>query len=139
VVGHLGLTPQSIHKMGGYRVQAKTSDAAEKLLADALQLQEAGIFALTLEGIPAPVAAQVTATLSIPTIGIGAGAACDGQVLVCYDALGMVDDLHPKFVKRFGEIGQAITDAVQSFCQEVKEGQFPGPEHTYGEYVPPTK
>jgi 3-methyl-2-oxobutanoate hydroxymethyltransferase len=139
VVGHLGLTPQSIHRMGGYRVQAKTPEGVEKLLADAAQLQEAGIFALTLEGIPAQPAAQVTASLRIPTIGIGAGAACDGQVLVCYDALGMVDDLHPKFVKQFGQIGQAITEAVQAFCREVKDGTFPGPEHTYGEYVSPAK
>lgn len=134
VVGHLGLTPQSVRKFGGFKVQAKTPEAAKQLMADALSLQDAGVFAIVLESIPAEVAAQVTKTLRIPTIGIGAGVACDGQVLVTNDALGMFDDFHPKFVKEFANIGNTVRQAVQQYCSEVKGGQFPGPEHSFGSF-----
>lgn len=132
VCGHLGLTPQSYHQFGGFRVQARTDEAAHELLADALALQDAGAFLLVLECIPAEVAATVTARLSIPTIGIGAGAACDGQVLVFHDLLGLRDRRQPLFVKRYAELyGQAV-DAVAAYCRDVREGVFPDAAHSYG-------
>lgn len=130
VMGHLGLTPQSVHSMGGYRVQAKTAEAAQRLEAEALNLQKAGAFALVLEGIPAAVAARVTAGLDIPTIGIGAGAGCNGQVLVINDLLG-ISASTPKFVKRYAELHQTIADAVERFQQDVAAGTFPDAEHSY--------
>jgi 3-methyl-2-oxobutanoate hydroxymethyltransferase len=127
VIGHIGLTPQSVHRFGGFRVQRDE----KQLVEDARAIAQAGAFAVVLECIPADVAARITEELPIPTIGIGAGAGCDGQVLVMQDMLGMFEELHPKFVKRYAEIGKGITAAVQCYCQEVRSGTFPGPEHEF--------
>jgi len=127
LVGHIGLTPQSVRRLGGYKVQRDES----RLLEEAQALEQAGAFALVLECVPAALAARLTQTLSIPTIGIGAGAGCDGQVLVGHDLLGLIDDLRPRFVKRYAELGEAIRQAVRSYCAEVKAGTFPGPEHVF--------
>ncbi|HOX26576.1 MAG TPA: 3-methyl-2-oxobutanoate hydroxymethyltransferase [Candidatus Krumholzibacteria bacterium] len=132
VMGHLGLTPQSIQRFGGYKVQGRDEPAAERLLEDAQFLAEAGCFALVLECIPAGLAAQVTATVPIPTIGIGAGPDCDGQVLVAHDLLGLSGDFRPRFVKRYAELGQAASAAIASFAAEVRAGTFPTPDHAYG-------
>lgn len=132
VMGHLGLTPQSIHTLGGYRVQGKTEAAAQKLLEDALAVQEAGAFALTLECVPAKLAQLITQKLSIPTIGIGAGAGCDGQVLVYQDMLGMFNDYTPKFVKRFAEVGEVMKNAFAEYNRQVKEGSYPDEAHSFG-------
>jgi 3-methyl-2-oxobutanoate hydroxymethyltransferase len=131
VMGHIGLTPQTVSQLGGYRIQGKTAASAQSLLEDALALQEAGCFALVLEAVPAPVASAITERLTIPTIGIGAGVGCDGQVLVYHDMLGLYDRLQPRFVKEYGQIGQAITTAVQTYSEEVRSRQFPAEEHTY--------
>ena len=131
VIGHLGLTPQSVHVMGGHKVQARDQAAADKLIVDAHALVQAGIFALVLEGIPSELATQVTREVAVPTIGIGAGNGCDGQVLVMHDLLGLEDRLRPKFVKRYAELGSAAVQAFADFAQEVRDGQFPAPEHTY--------
>lgn len=125
VVGHLGLTPQSVNQLGGFGVQAKTQDAADKLLEDAKAVEAAGAFCLVLECIPAELAKKVTDSLSIPTIGIGAGSDCDGQVLVLHDMLGMFDDYIPSFVKQFAQVGKEITAGVTSYISEVKNGSFP--------------
>ncbi len=132
VMGHLGLTPQSIHTLGGYRVQGKTEAAAQKLLEDALAVQEAGAFALTLECVPAKLAQLITQKLSIPTIGIGAGAGCDGQILVYQDMLGMFNDYTPKFVKRFAEVGEVMKNAFAEYNRQVKEGSYPDEAHSFG-------
>lgn len=132
VMGHLGLTPQSIHTLGGYRIQGKTEAAAQKLLEDALAVEEAGAFALTLECVPAKLAELITSKLSIPTIGIGAGAGCDGQVLVYQDMLGMFDDYTPKFVKRFAEVGEMMKNAFAEYNRQVKEGSYPDEAHSFG-------
>ncbi|MBM7856033.1 3-methyl-2-oxobutanoate hydroxymethyltransferase [Desulfohalotomaculum tongense] len=131
VMGHLGLTPQSVHQMGGYRVQAKTAEAANKLLEDARVLQQAGVFALVLECIPAQLAKQVSEELTIPTIGIGAGADCDGQVLVTHDMLGINAQFKPKFVKRYANLHQDIMQALETYRDEVKQRQFPAAEHSF--------
>lgn len=131
VVGHVGLTPQSVHALGGFKVQGRGDGAAEKLLRDARALEEAGAFALVLEAIPPDLAEEVTRELSIPTIGIGAGAGCDGQVLVCTDLLGLVRGHMPKFAKRFAELGDAAVSAFETYVSEVRAGTFPGPEHSY--------
>lgn len=131
VVGHVGLTPQSVHALGGFKVQGRGEEAAEKLLRDARALEQAGAFAVVLEAIPPDLAARVTAELSIPTIGIGAGAACDGQVLVCTDLLGMVRGHQPRFAKRFAELGDAIVDAFSTYVREVQAGEFPTAAHSY--------
>ncbi len=131
VMGHLGLTPQSVHKLGGYRLQARTAGDREKLLADALALEQAGCFAVVLEKVPAEAAARVTKELRIPTIGIGAGPDCDGQVLVLHDMLGMTDAPRFKFVKRYAEVGATISKAVADFCAEVRSGDFPDKEHSF--------
>jgi 3-methyl-2-oxobutanoate hydroxymethyltransferase len=131
VMGHLGLTPQSVHAMGGYRVQAKTDEAAERLLAAAQQLDKSGIFALVLEGIPSEVAKRVTEAVNVPTIGIGAGPHCDGQVLVINDMLGVGGGTYPKFVKRYANLREDITKAAQAFAGEVESGQFPDADHSY--------
>lgn len=131
VMGHLGLTPQSVHRMGGYKVQGRDPEQRAKILRDAKGLEDAGAFALVLEGVPADLAAEVTALLRIPTIGIGAGAACDGQVLVCYDLLGLFSEFTPKFVKRYAELGRAVKDATSQYVQEVRAGTFPGEEHSF--------
>ena len=130
VMGHVGLTPQSIHKMGGYRVQGRGERGREHVLADARAVQDAGAFAVVLEGIPAALAAEITATLSIPTIGIGAGAACDGQVLVMHDLLGL-SEWTPSFVKQYASLGALAAQAARAFADEVREGKFPGDEHGY--------
>jgi 3-methyl-2-oxobutanoate hydroxymethyltransferase len=131
VMGHLGLTPQSVHQLGGYRVQAKTQTAADRLLSDALALQEAGCFSIVLEGIPAPVAERVTAALEVPTIGIGAGVGCSGQVLVLYDLLGLDERFQPKFIKRYDNLHRRVVDAVTRYSQEVRTGAFPTEEHSH--------
>lgn len=131
VMGHLGLTPQSVHKFGGYRVQGKTGDAAEYLIEDALILQEAGIFSVVLECVPAEVAAEVTKRLSIPTLSCGAGPHCSGQVMVLHDMLGYTGRKVPKFVKKYANLHDVIVEALTTFKKEVKEGEFPGPEHCY--------
>jgi len=131
VMGHLGLTPQSVHKMGGYVVQGKDEQAARKILQDALALERAGAYALVLEGVPMELARQITQRLSIPTIGIGAGVDCDGQVLVCYDLLGMNPGFKPKFVKRYADLHGTITGAAAAFFNEVRSGTFPDEEHSF--------
>jgi 3-methyl-2-oxobutanoate hydroxymethyltransferase len=131
VMGHLGLTPQSVHKMGGYVVQGRDEDAARKMMDDALSLERAGCFSLVLEGVPLELARQITQRLTIPTIGIGAGKHCDGQVLVCYDLLGMNPDFKPKFVKRFTNLHGSITEAAGAFFSEVRAGSFPDEEHSF--------
>lgn len=131
VLGHIGLTPQSQSKLGGYRVQGKTAVAARKLLADAHALENAGCYGIVLEAVPAIVAKVISERLHIPTIGIGAGNACDGQVLVYHDVLGLYDGLQPRFVKRFANLRQQIIEALTLYQQEVKSYQFPTVEHTY--------
>ncbi|QXD16298.1 3-methyl-2-oxobutanoate hydroxymethyltransferase [Rhodocaloribacter litoris] len=131
VMGHLGLTPQSIYRFGTYKVRARDEQEAEQLRRDALLLQQAGCFALVLEKIPAVLAAEVTASLSIPTIGIGAGVHCDGQVLVTHDALGLTTDFNPRFVRRYARLDQVITDAVQAYIQDVRDRAFPSDEESY--------
>ena len=127
VMGHVGLTPQSVHAFGGFKMQGKGEDGAAKVVADARAIEEAGAYAIVLEAIPPDVAARVTAELAVPTIGIGAGSACDGQVLVCTDLLGMERDHAPKFAKRYAELGEAIVDAVKRYVGDVQSGAFPGP------------
>lgn len=131
VCAHIGLTPQSINAFGGFKVQGKTEAAAQKLIDDALAVQDAGAFAVALECVPEKLATLVTEKLDIPTIGIGAGNGCDGQVLVYADMLGMFSDFTPKFVKRFAEIGPQMTDGFKSYIKEVKDGTYPSAEHTY--------
>jgi 3-methyl-2-oxobutanoate hydroxymethyltransferase len=131
VMGHIGLTPQSVHAMGGHRVQGKGQAARLRLLESAQALQEAGAYAIVLEAIPAELAAEVSAALTIPTIGIGAGAGCDGQILVLYDLLGMNPGFTPKFLKRYAELGSVIGEALRDYRGEVQTGAFPGPEHAY--------
>ena len=131
VVAHLGLTPQSFHSLGGFKVQGKSEQAAKKLIEDAKAVEEAGAVALVLECVPAKLAELVTKKLHIQTIGIGAGAGCDGQVLVYQDMLAMFGDFKPKFVKRFGEVGAVMKEAFQTYSQEVKAGVFPAAEHTF--------
>ena len=131
VQGHIGLTPQSQSKLGGYRVQGKTAEAAAKLLDDALALQDAGAFSIVLEAIPATVANRISERLTIPTIGIGAGRGCDGQVLVFHDLLGIYDTRLPRFVKQYANLRQTIIDALRSYNQDVKTREFPEDEHTY--------
>ncbi|RME76247.1 MAG: 3-methyl-2-oxobutanoate hydroxymethyltransferase [Chloroflexi bacterium] len=131
VMGHVGLTPQSAGKLGGFKVQGKTATAARRLLEDALALQEAGCFAVVLEAVPSPVARLVTERLDIPTIGIGAGPHCDGQVLVFHDLLGLFDRFTPRFVKRYADLRQPVLEALQAYRQEVESRTFPGPEHSF--------
>jgi 3-methyl-2-oxobutanoate hydroxymethyltransferase len=125
VMGHLGLTPQSVHQLGGFRRQAKAEEDARQLIADSLALEEAGAFSVVLESIPSEVAKAVTEELGIPTIGIGAGQYCDGQVLVSYDALGLSQGYVPTFVKQYAQLGERVTEAAQAYTREVKAGQFP--------------
>jgi 3-methyl-2-oxobutanoate hydroxymethyltransferase len=132
VMAHVGLTPQSATKLGGFKAQGRSADAAKRLYDDALALQEAGAFAIVLEAVPAAVAARVTEALAVPTIGIGAGAGTDGQVLVWHDMLGMYAGRTPRFVKRYAEIAGEIGDAVAHYAHEVRSGEFPEERHTYG-------
>lgn len=131
VVAHLGLTPQSVNALGGNRIQGKSEEAAKKLIEDALAIEKAGAFALTLECIPAPLAQLITDKLSIPTIGIGAGAGCDGQILVYQDMLGLFSDYTPKFAKHFAELGKQMKEAFAAYVKEVQAGSFPAEEHTF--------
>ena len=131
VMGHVGLMPQSVHQMGGYRIQGRGEEGLRTLLDDARAVQDAGAYSIVLEGIPTEAARQVTEELTIPTIGIGAGPHCDGQVLVLNDMLGLYDKFIPKFVKRYAELGKEMQRAITDFAKEVTEGTFPGEEHSY--------
>jgi len=131
VMGHLGLTPQSVNALGGYALQAVSDDAAKKLFEDARRLQEAGTFALVLEKIPATLARDVTRALDIPTIGIGAGPDCDGQVLVTHDMLGLFEKFKLKFVRRYAELGQSIRETAERYARDVKANQFPNSEESF--------
>ena len=130
VMGHLGLTPQSVHKLGGFRAVGKTQREAEEILEGALALEEAGAFAVVLESVPDGVAEEVTTKLKIPTIGIGSGPHCDGQVLVSYDAFGLFDTFVPRFVKRYARLGETITAAAKEYITDVQRGRFPAREHS---------
>ncbi|MFQ5903370.1 MAG: 3-methyl-2-oxobutanoate hydroxymethyltransferase [Candidatus Binatia bacterium] len=131
VMGHVGLTPQSIHRFGGYKVQGKEKEQREAIIQDALAVEEGGAFSVVLEGIPADLAQEITRRLSIPTIGIGAGVHCDGQVLVVHDMLGLFDMYTPKFVKRYADLRGVMADAVKNFVAEVQDGKFPDEEHSF--------
>jgi 3-methyl-2-oxobutanoate hydroxymethyltransferase len=133
VMGHVGLTPQSVHQMGGYKIQGRGEEGLRVLLGDARAVEEAGAYSIVLEGVPTEAAKIVSETLSIPTIGIGAGPHCDGQVLVFHDMLGIFDRFTPKFVKRYAEIGQEMEKALKQYVEEVTEGTFPEEQHSYGE------
>ncbi len=131
VVGHIGLTPQSIHRMGGFKVQGRADEQARQIIADAKAVEAAGAFAVVIEGIPRELAKTVTEAISIPTIGIGAGVDCDGQVLVIHDILGLCDKYSPKFVKRYADISTTIATGIDSYIKEVKAGEFPTLDHTF--------
>ena len=131
VMAHIGLTPQSVNTFGGFKVQGKSEEAAKKLIEDAKAVEEAGAFAIVLEAIPAKLAKIISNNVSIPTIGIGAGAGCDGQILVYQDMLGMFSDFNPKFVKKYADLGMIMKDAFAQYIKETKEGTFPAPEHTF--------
>jgi len=131
VMGHLGLTPQSVHKMGGYKVQGKDDAAAKKIFEDAVILEESGVFAIVLEGMPSALAKKITDKLSVPTIGIGAGVHCDGQILVVNDMLGLSSEFTPKFVRKYAELGKEIEKAFNSYSADVKEGKFPSEKESY--------
>ena len=131
VVGHVGLTPQSVHAFGGFRVQGREKENAERIIEDAHAVAAAGAFAIVLEMVPHALAAQITQALAIPTIGIGAGPACDGQVLVCTDLLGMDQSFTPKFLQRYANLEQTITEAVRAYVADVKTGAFPTAAHSY--------
>jgi 3-methyl-2-oxobutanoate hydroxymethyltransferase len=130
VCGHVGLTPQSVNALGGFLIQGRNGTAA-KVLEDAQAVQDAGAFCVVLEGIPAPLAQEITAALTIPTVGIGAGRHCDGQVLVSYDYLGLNDGFKPRFLKHYGALGESVRDATRAYVAEVKDGLFPGDEHSF--------
>jgi 3-methyl-2-oxobutanoate hydroxymethyltransferase len=127
LVGHIGLTPQSVRRLGGFKVQRD----ADQLLEDARAIEAAGAFALVVECVPAELGARITAAVKIPTIGIGAGPHCDGQVLVTPDLLGLFDDFRPRFVKQYADLGRAVTEAAEAYCREVREGAFPRSEHSF--------
>lgn len=131
VVGHLGLTPQAVHALGGFKVQGKSREAAKKILEDAKILEESGVFAIVLECVPALLAEKITHSLAIPIIGIGAGAQCDGQVLVTHDLLGIYSGFSPKFVKKFANLHISVTEAILGYKTQVENGTFPGPEHSF--------
>jgi len=131
VMGHLGLTPQSVNRFGGYKVQARTEDEVEKLIADAIALEQAGAFSIVLEKIPGTAAKRVTETVKIPTIGIGAGRFCDGQILVTHDILGLFEKFRPRFVRVYAELGREIREACARYTEDVKMSKFPGQEESY--------
>lgn len=131
VMGHVGLTPQSVHAFGGFKVQGRTDAGAEQVLRDAAAVQEGGAFSVVLEGVPAALGERVTREIDIPTIGIGAGPGCDGQVLVTHDMLRLFRDFTPKFVKAYADVGRTATEAIARYCREVREGAFPGEEHCF--------
>jgi 3-methyl-2-oxobutanoate hydroxymethyltransferase len=136
VMGHVGLTPQSVHAMGGFKVQGRSPEAKRRILEDARALDQAGIYALVIEGIPRDLAAEVSSAVACPTIGIGAGERCDGQVLVSYDLLGMNEAFRPKFVKRYDNLAVRIRTAVEQYVTEVRLGQFPDEDHSFGDEAP---
>jgi 3-methyl-2-oxobutanoate hydroxymethyltransferase len=131
VMGHVGLTPQSVNALGGYRVQGKTADAAEQLIRDARAVEAAGAFAVVLEAVPRELAAQITRELRIPTIGIGAGPDCDGQILVVHDLLGLTFSQTPKFARQYANVGEIISKAVREYCDDVRESGFPSDGESY--------
>ncbi|CAI7988883.1 3-methyl-2-oxobutanoate hydroxymethyltransferase [Geodia barretti] len=131
VMGHVGLTPQSVHQFGGYRIQGRGEADARAILDDAMAVEQAGAFAVVLEGMPVQLAREITQRVSIPTIGIGAGMHCDGQILVVHDMLGLFDDFTPKFVKRYANLKETIGGAVRSYMEEVRTEAFPAEEHTF--------
>ncbi|WP_419162454.1 3-methyl-2-oxobutanoate hydroxymethyltransferase [Candidatus Palauibacter sp.] len=131
VMGHLGFTPQAVHALGGHRIQGKDDEAASRLVEDAAALEEAGVFSIVLELMPTPVARRVTGAVSVPTVGIGAGPDCDGQVLVLHDMLGLNEGFSPRFLKTYAELGAAVRDAVGRYAGEVREGSYPAVEHGY--------
>ncbi len=133
VMGHVGLTPQSVLEFGGYRVQGRGQGEGERLIEEAKAIEEAGCFAIVLESIPATLAERVTSAASVPTIGIGAGPACDGQVLVLHDMIGLFEEFQPKFVKRYADLAATIEEAVLAYKKDVEERTFPGQEHSFGE------
>lgn len=136
VMGHLGLTPQSVNAFGGFKVQGRNPEAAIRLMEDAKRLVDAGVFAIVLECLPEELAAEITGSIPVPTIGIGAGAACDGQILVNHDMLGLYGDMRPKFVKVFANAGAAMREGIESYVTAVRNGEFPGPEHAFHKEVP---
>ena len=131
VMGHIGLTPQAVHQFGGYKIQGREKQRREALLRDAMAVEQAGAFAVVLEGMPEDLAGEITERLAIPTIGIGAGVECDGQVLVIHDMLGLIDDFTPKFVKRYADVKQTMLGAVKEYVGEVKERKFPAAQHSF--------
>jgi 3-methyl-2-oxobutanoate hydroxymethyltransferase len=131
VMGHIGLTPQSVNQLGGYRIQGRERGAADRMRSDARFLEEAGASALVLELVPAPLAAEVSRSVAIPTIGIGAGPGCDGQVLVLHDMLGLNEDFAPKFLKKYAALADSVRDAARCFAEEVRAGRYPGKEHSF--------
>ncbi|MBN2427876.1 MAG: 3-methyl-2-oxobutanoate hydroxymethyltransferase [Deltaproteobacteria bacterium] len=131
VMGHVGLTPQSVHRMGGFRVQGRQEEQAEKILADARAVEEAGAFSIVLEGVPMDLARQITAELHIPTIGIGAGVHCDGQVLVTHDMIGLCDKFAPKFVKKYVDLDEILGRAFSAYIEDVRNGSFPDDDHSF--------
>jgi len=131
VMGHVGLTPQSVHALGGFKIQGRTQEAADRVLRDAVAVQEGGAFSIVLEGIPAQLGERISRELDIPTIGIGAGPGCDGQVLVFHDMLRLFLDFTPKFAKVYADVGAATQEALKCYCQEVRDGRFPAEEHCY--------
>ena len=139
VMGHVGMTPQSFRKFGGFRVQGKTAGAAEEILEDAVALDEAGCFSIVLECVPEALAARITSAVSVPTIGIGAGPHCDGQVLVYHDLLGLSGEFRPKFVRRYAELAPVIEDAARRYLEDVKSGAFPSREETFVPDAPPLR
>lgn len=131
VMGHIGLTPQSVHALGGYRVQGREADAAERMLADAPALEAAGACAVVLELVPTALATRISESLTIPTIGIGAGSGCDGQVLVLHDMLGLNELFQPKFLRRYAELGRAVREAAHAFAEDVRSGRYPDAAHSF--------
>ncbi|HEB73153.1 MAG TPA: 3-methyl-2-oxobutanoate hydroxymethyltransferase [Nitrospirae bacterium] len=131
VMGHIGLTPQSIHKFGGFKIQGRREEAARRLIDEALKLEQAGVFSIVLECVPEDLAARITEKLNIPTIGIGAGPACDGQILVTADLLGLQTEFKPKFVKKYADLASVVKKAVGSYIEEIKTGAFPDEQHCY--------
>jgi len=131
VMGHIGLTPQSVHALGGYRVQGRGDVEADRIRREAKALEEAGVFAMVLELVPAPLAKEISTSLTVPTVGIGAGPGCDGQVLVLYDALGMNPGFGPKFLKRFANLHEVALEGVRTYARDVRERTYPGPEHSF--------
>jgi 3-methyl-2-oxobutanoate hydroxymethyltransferase len=139
VMGHVGLTPQSVHQFGGYRIQGKSHNDGRQIKKDAMELQKAGVFSIVIEGVYTDLADEITQELDIPTIGIGAGPHCDGQILVSNDMFGLNKDFLPKFVKKYADVGSTITSAVQTYIEEVQSGDFPSEEHSYSDKKKPLR